>query len=163
MAMRLVVCSLKTGGPQRIPPDEYTILRFPFNAESHDPDDLHPALQPDTGQTVTSADDRAGLIWPKHTAWATLNALIYWEAGGYTEVRDRFVRNPLNLPGAPPYDSTCTEDHPKTPGGQYLAKTWNLFVHPLTPLGLLLQHDAPGPVAVTLAEFKLSYWVDVPE
>jgi hypothetical protein len=118
------VCSLITeqGVTQTIPPGvAYTLVRFPFVGESYDPHDMHPVLQPDTGQAVTYANPRSGLIWPKHDAWATLNALLYWDDGPYTEVRDRFVRDPLGLFEVP--DSTCTEDHPATPGGQYRAKT----------------------------------------
>ena len=153
MTMRLVVCSLITGGSQTIPVSgDYTAIRFPFNAESYDPDGLHNPLQPDTGQTVTVSDPRASLIWPQHTAWATLNALIYWDSGSYTEIRDRFVRDPLNLTTG--YDSTCTEDHAATIGGQYIAKNWNVWVHPLTPIGLLVRHNSSSPQTVSLAELK---------
>lgn len=160
MTMTQVVCSLITGGSQSIPPNVYTPLRFPFNAESADAFDLHPTVQPDTGETITSTNPRASLIWPKHTAWATLSGLVYWDPDDYTEVRDRFVRDPLNLTTG--YDSTCTEDHPPTPGGQYRAKNWPIFVHPNTPVALLVRHDASSAVAVSFAEFKMSYWVDLP-
>jgi hypothetical protein len=79
---------------------------------------------------------------------------MYWDAGGYSELRDRFVRDPLDLTTG--YDSTCTEDHPPTPGGQYRAKTWGMFVHPGTPIGLLVKHDASKAVNLTFAEFKLA-------
>lgn len=164
MTMMLVVCSLITeqGSKQTIPVgSDYTILRFPFTGESTDPHGLHNPLQPDNGSTVTFSNQRAGLIWPAHTAWATLNGLIYWADGDYTETRDRFVRDPLDLTTG--YDSTCTEDKGSTPGGQFTAKSWNIWVHPLTPIGLLVRHNSPEPTKVDFAEFKLSYWVDVVE
>jgi hypothetical protein len=138
------------------------MVRFPFGAaESWDPCDMHPVNQPD-GLLVTDRDARAGLIWPAHDAWARLDALLYWDTGDYTEVRSRFVRDPLGLTGPP--DSTCTEDHLATPGGQYRAKSWAIFVHPDTPIGLMVRHNSARPVRLALAEFKLSYHrcVEVP-
>jgi hypothetical protein len=79
--------------------------------------------------------------------------LVYWDAGGYTEIRSRVVRDPLGIGGG--YDSTCTEDHVATPGGQFRAKTWGLFVKPSTALGLMVRHNASSAQTVTLAEFKL--------
>ncbi|WP_326829672.1 hypothetical protein OIE13_05920 [Streptosporangium sp. NBC_01810] len=155
------VCSLITeqGVKQTIPPgDTYTLVRFPFGVESADQHDMHPEVQPDTSQTVTYSSPRSGLIWPKHSAWAQVYALMYWDPGDYTEVRDRIVRDPLGLNSAP--DSTCTEDHPATPGGQYRAKSWAIFVHPGIPLGLMVRHNASGPVKLAFAEFKLAYHRD---
>lgn len=154
-----VVCSLKVDVPQSIPAGSaYTLLRFPYgSAESYDPCDMHPVVQPD-GVISSYPDLRSGLIWPAHDAWAQLYALIYWEDGAYDEVRDRFVRDPLGLFDPP--DSTCTQDHAATPGGQYIAKSWGMFVHPGVPLGLMVRHDAPTPVKVTLAEFKIAYHLD---
>lgn len=157
--MTLVVSSLISAGTQSIQPNQYTLLRFPFDNESADAFDLHPRVQPDTGQSITVSDPRAGLIWPAHTAWATLNALAYFEEDNYTEIRTRFTRDPLNLTTGE--DSTCTQDHAPTPGGQYISKSWNIFVHPMTSIGFLVKHNASTSVAVTLAEFKLSYWVDL--
>lgn len=159
MAWKLIVCSLMTSAPQAIPPNTYTILKFPFDNESADAPSLHDPKQPDTGLTTTASNPRSGLIWPAHVGWAHLNGLIYWQGGDYTEVRDRFVRDPLELTTG--YDSTCTEDHAKTPGGQYLAKNWDMFVHPLTSVGLLVQHNGSRSVKVDFAEFKMSYWVDL--
>ena len=151
------VCSLKVDNPQTIPagPD-YTLLRFPYGGtgESFDSDGMHNAAQPD-GVTSAYPDPRSGLIWPAHDAWANLYALVQWDDGNYTEVRDRFTRDPLGLASAP--DPTCTEDHPPTPGGQYLAKSWAIFVHPGVPIGLMVRHNASAPVKVLLAEFKLAY------
>jgi hypothetical protein len=156
-----IVCSLINKDGQNIPPgDSYTLLRFPFvqDGESYDAHDMHPAVQPDTGQMVGFSSQRAGLIWPVHDAWAHLHALLYWDAGSYTEVRSRFVRDPLAIFGDP--DSTCTEDHPATPGQQFRPKNWAMFVHPMIPLGLMVRHNASGPVKLLLAEFKVSYHRD---
>ncbi|RCG29001.1 hypothetical protein DQ384_21860 [Sphaerisporangium album] len=165
---RWLICSLTTGGPQMIPPREYTLVRFPFAAESYDPDKLHPAQQPDTGRTVTSSDPRAGLIWPRHDAWAHLAAMMVWQdiadldaADRPTHVRHRFVRDPLNLVTG--YDSTATSDHRPRPagtGGTCRTKTWPIFVHPGTPLGYLVYHDAALPMRLESAEFKVSYTME---
>lgn len=152
-----LVASLKTDIPQSIPGDgQYHVVRFPFGAaESYDAHNMHQATQPD-GYVVTSwaQDDRSGLIWPAAAGWGDLYGLMYWEGADYTEVRSRFVRDPLSLAGG--YDSTCTEDDNPTPGGQYRAKSWGVFVDPGTPLALLVRHNASQPVDLTLAEFKLA-------
>lgn len=154
--MSVRVCSLICPEPQTIPADgEYHLLRFPFGGgESYDAWGMHQMQQPDDYQiTDWRTDDRSGLIWPSKHGWGTVYGLIYWEAGGYTEVRSRIVRDPLGIVGG--YDSTCTEDDAATPGGQFRAKKWGLFVKPTTPLGLMVRHNASTPRAVTLAEFKL--------
>lgn len=154
------VCSLKTETPQLIPADGgYHIVRFPYGtAESSDEHGMHQSAQPDGYQiTDWAKDDRSGLVWPTLDGWASLNAMVFWDSGNYTEIRDRFVRDPLGLAGEP--DSTCTEDHPTTPGGQYRAKHWELFAHPGTPLALLVRHNASAPVNITLAELKLSIFL----
>lgn len=158
-----VSCSLKfdTTQDQWIMPGDYQIVRFPFEPiESSDIYDLHPKVQPDTSGSITLASQRAGLIWPKHEQWATLWGLLYWADGDYTEVRDRFVRDPLNLSSG--FDSTCTEDHASTPGGQYIAKSWAAKVYPGTPWALMVRHNSPDPVKLDFAEFKMIYsvWED---
>lgn len=152
--MSVRVCSLIAPGPQTIPagPD-YHLLRFPYAGESYDAYGMHQPQQPDGGSS-TWPDERSGLIWPTLNGWGSLTALIFWEDGGYTEVRDRFVRDPLTLSTG--FDSTATEDHPRTPGGQYRGKHHEMFVHPGTPIGLMVRHNAPSPVRVTFAEFKLA-------
>lgn len=156
--MPVEVCSLVVNEPQSIPADgAYHIVKFPFGTgESYDDAGMHQMARPD-GYTISDwrRDDRSGLIWPTFDGWGELHALMYWDAGDYGETRDRFVRDPLNLPGSTGYNSTCTEDHPPTPGGQYRAKHWGIFVHPGTPLGLLVKHDASKAVNLAFAEFKL--------
>ncbi|MFI9552659.1 hypothetical protein [Nonomuraea endophytica] len=149
------VCSLLAGS-QTIPVTgaDYYVVRFPFGTESYDAHGMHDPAQPD-GAVSAYPDPRSGLIWPKHDAWATLYTLMYWEADNYTELRDRFVRDPLNLSTG--YDSTCTEDRAITPGGQYIAKTWGMFVHPETPIALMVKHNASTSVRLELAELKLAY------
>lgn len=151
------VCSLIRTGPQEIPADRaYHVLRFPFgSAESYDAHGMHQVAQPD-GYSVSAwdADDRSGLIWPAVSGWADLTANIHWEPGAYTELRDRFVRDPLGLAGAA--DSTGTDHRPPSPGMQCFTKRHSIWVHPGTPLGLLVYHSAPTPVRVTHAQFKLA-------
>jgi hypothetical protein len=164
------VVSLKVDAAQSIPADgQYHLLRFPYDAseESYDAWSMHDPLHPD-GYAVTNwaQDPRSGLIWPRWPdgvrGWGAVHGLVYWEAGDYTEVRSRVVRDPLGIAGG--YDSTCTEDHVATPGGQYRAKNWGLFVSPGTPLGLMVRHNAGSALDVTLAEFKLAiHPVEEPE
>lgn len=158
-----VSCSLKFADDQdqMIAPGDYQIVRFPFGSqESSDVFDLHPVIQPDTGEPVTLSSPRAGLIWPAHSRWARLWALMYWSDGPYTEVRSRYVRDPLGLSSG--YDSTCTEDDGKNGGGQYRAKSWEIKTYPGTPIALMVRHNANVPVKLDFAEFKMiySFWED---
>jgi len=151
------VVSLKTDTAQSIPADGgYHIVRFPYTTESYDPWGMHELAQPD-GYSVSSwsKDDRSGLIWPSVAGWGTLTSLIYWEAGDYAELRDRYVRDPLGLTETG-YDSTATEHRPPSPGIQCWHKTHEMFVSPGTPIALLAAHDASGSKRITLAEFKLA-------
>lgn len=154
--MTVHVCSLILNEPQTIANDGgYHIVRFPFGSgESYDAHGMHQMSTPGYQITDWRMDDRSGLIWPAVEGWGSLTAMVYWEAGGYSEVRDRFVRDPLNLSTG--YDSTATEDHAPTPGGQYRHKSHELFVHPETPLGFLVRHTSSSPVRITHAQFKLA-------
>ncbi|MCP3770221.1 hypothetical protein [Streptomyces sp. MAR25Y5] len=155
------VCSLKTATHQLVQPGStYRVMRFPFGAaEPADRFGMHQAVQPD-GYVVSdwATDDRSGLIWPSKAGWGHLHAMIQWEAagspGGYTELRDQFVRDPLGLT-ANPDDTTATEHRAPTPGGQYYVKNHGVFVTPGTPLALRVAHNDAAPRLVTLAEFKL--------
>ncbi|GAA0644394.1 hypothetical protein GCM10009535_22270 [Streptomyces thermocarboxydovorans] len=151
------VCSLKAHTPQRIRPGTtYQVVRFPFgSAEPYDRFGMHQAEQPD-GHVVDdwANDDRSGLIWPSKPGWGHLYAMLQWEAGGYTELRDQFVRDPLGLT-PDPEDTTATEHRRPTPGGQYYVKSHGIFVDPDTPLALRVTHNDSGPRRLTLAEFKL--------
>lgn len=149
------VVSLKVDVPQSIPSDgKYHVVKFPYPDQPYDAWGMHTALQPD-GSTVSDwkSDDRSGLIWPSVEGWGTLTSLIYWEAGAYDELRDRYVRNPLD-PEA--YDSTASEHRPPSPGGQCFHKTHEMFVHPDVPIALLVAQDAGVSRKLTLAEFKLA-------
>lgn len=148
------VVSLKVDIPQSIPTDGgYHVVRFPYTAESYDPWGMHEPEQPEAGGYVSNwkTDDRSGLIWPSVAGWGVLTSLIYWEAGNYAELRDRYVRDPLDT-----YDSTATEHRPPSPGIQCFGKKHELFVRPDVPLALLVAHDATSARKVTLAEFKLA-------
>jgi hypothetical protein len=152
MAVR--VCSLILSETQEVPPgDLYHVVRFPFGAENSDTHHMHDAEQPD-GVSTTFSHDRAGLIWPSADGWGELTALMYWGPGRYSEVRSRFVRDPLDLAGGA--DSTCTEDSAATPGAQFRAKSYAIFVHVGTPLALMVRHNGQLPVPLTHAQFKLA-------
>jgi hypothetical protein len=155
----VLVCSLKRDTPQVIPAGAgYTILRFPFGAaESYDRWRMHQTLQPD-GHTVTSwdTDERSGLIWPAVSGWGELHAMIQWEAGDYTELRDQYARDPLSLNSPPPVDTTATEHRPPSIGMQCWVKgSHGIFVHPDVPLAVRVSHNGTTARAVVLAEFKL--------
>jgi len=153
--MPVHVCSLIVNEPQTIPADgAYHIVRFPYgDAESYDAHGMHQTRQPDGG-TSAYPDERSGLIWPALDGWGSLTAMVFWASGDYTEVRDRFVRDPLDLSTG--YDSTATEDHARTPGGQYRHKHHEMFVHPRTPVAFLVRHNGSAPVRITHAQFKLA-------
>jgi hypothetical protein len=119
---------------------------------------MHAPAQPDGGQS-SYPDERSGLIWPAVSGWGWLTAMIFWEPGNASEYRCRFVRDPLDLAGG--YDSTATTDDDPTPGGQYRHYCHEMFVHPGTPIGLMVRHSASASLNVTLAEFKLAIESDV--
>jgi hypothetical protein len=140
---------------------DYYLIRFPYGAaESFDPHNMHPANQP-TGATSSYPDARSGLIWPAVSGWGWLTAMVFWEAGNASEYRARFVRDPLNLTTG--YNSTATVDDDPTPGGQYKHYEHEMFVHPSTPIGLMVKHSASSPLEVTFAELKLAIEDDVAE
>lgn len=147
------VVSLKVETPQMIPADgSYHIVRFPYAGESYDPYNMHDAIQPDGYQVVDWAtNDRSGLIWPNITGWGLLTALIQWEAGGYGELRDQFVRAPFTAP-----DTTATDHRAPSPGAQFFTKHHEIFVNPNTPLALRVGHTDSTARRLTLAEFKLA-------
>lgn len=154
--MTLHICSLKVEDPQTVPvlSSDYYLIRFPYgSAESWDPENMHPAAQP-TGTTSSYPDPRSGLIWPSVSGWGWLTAMVFWDTGSASEYRARFVRDPLNLTTG--FDSTATVDDSPTPGGQYRHYQHEIFVHPNTPIALMVRHSASSPVKVTLAEFKLA-------
>lgn len=156
--MSVYVCSLILDEPQSIPADGgYHVVRFPVDAtvESYDAHGMHEALQPD-GYTVTNwaTDDRSGLVWPACEGWGVLTANIHWESGGYTELRDRFVRDPLGLSTG--YDSTATDHRSPSPGMQCFTKQHQMFVHPGTPIALLVGHNDSSPRRIVHAQFKLA-------
>ncbi|MER5945934.1 hypothetical protein ABT127_07715 [Streptomyces sp. NPDC001904] len=167
--MALAISSLKfeaaRSGTQKITYDSdgYHLVRFPYAAaeESYDPWNMHAPSA--GGGSSTYPDARSGLIWPSHDGWGTLSALVFWAANDRaTEYRARFVRDPLNLSTG--YDSTATTDIAATGGGQYRSYTWQMFVHPGTPVGLKVaarRGDTHLAVRLALAEFKLAIETEV--
>lgn len=152
-----LVVSLKAEESQLVEPGGYRVVRFPYGgAESYDPYDMHPAVQPDGYQVVDWAtDDRSGLIWPHADGWGELKAMIQWEAGAYTELRDQFVRDPLGLTDDP-LDTTATEHRAPSPGLQCWTKVWGIFVDRKVPLALRAAHNDTVARRLVLAEYKLT-------
>ncbi|EST32185.1 hypothetical protein N566_20200 [Streptomycetaceae bacterium MP113-05] len=156
--MAVLVCSLYVHGDGRpIDPGGYRLVRFPYGGEeSYDRHGMHEGRQPD-GARSEYPDERSGLIWPAADGWGDLVANIHWEAGGYTELRDRFVRDPLGLGRHP--DSTGTDHRPPSPGMQCFTKVHSVFVHRDTPLGLKVAHNDDVPRRLIHAQFKLAIHV----
>ena len=151
--MTVLVCSLIAPEPQTVPAGGYHLLRFPYAGESYDAHGMHQPTQPDGGTSVFP-DGRSGLIWPSADGWGSLTAVIQWEAGDYTELRDQFVRDPLGL--FEPPDTTATEHRPPSPGMQCWSKHHEVFVHPGVPLGLRVSHNASSARRVVHAQLKLA-------
>lgn len=151
------ICSLIVKEPQTIPADSsYHVVRFPFGtSESYDQHGMHQMAQPD-GHPITDwrTDDRSGLIWPTVHGWGVLTGIVYWEDGDYTELRDRFERDPLNLTTGP--DSTATDHRARTPGIQAFTKQHQMFVHPGTPIAFKVAHNSHASERIYFAEFKLA-------
>lgn len=150
------VVSLKVDIPQSIPADGgYHIVRFPYSSEPYDPWGMHQQLDP-LGYEVQDwqREDQSGLIWPTCDGWGVLTANLHWESGGYSELRDRFVRDPLDL--ATGYDSTATDHRPPSPGMQCFTKQHQMFVHPGVPIAVLVAHNDSQARRLVLAEFKLA-------
>ncbi|MDJ1137933.1 hypothetical protein [Streptomyces iconiensis] len=155
--MPVHVCSLINNEPQTVPGGgAYYPLHFPFGTgESADEHVMHQMAQPDGHQIDNwRTDDRAGLIWPTVDGWGSLTANIHWEAGDYSELRDRFVRDPLGLStGA---DTTATDHRAPSYGMQCFTKHHAIFVHPGTPIALYVAHTDHVPRRVMHAQFKLA-------
>lgn len=155
--MPIPVCSLILNEQQSVAEGTYHVVRFPFGGgESYDAEGMHQVRQPD-GYEVTDwrRDDRSGLIWPSVDGWGSLTAMIFWEAGSYSELRDQFVRDPLGLTDDP-MDTTATDHRPPSPGMQCFTKHHELFVHPDVPLALRVAHQGRGTRRLAHAQFKLA-------
>jgi hypothetical protein len=152
--MAVYVCSLSGTPDQVIQPLTDTLLLFPFEQDQMDTWGMHDPCQPD-GITVTSSSQRAGLIWPSCEGWGHLTAEVQWEAGGYTELRDMFMRDPLSLTDDPRND-TGRDDRYPTGGYQWFTKHHELAVSPGTPLGVMVRHNDKTARRVLYAQFKLA-------
>lgn len=158
--MPLLVCSLymhqaETGGQLIDAADGYELVRFPYGAaENADPCGMHQPEQPD-GTVAEFPDDRSGLIWPAADGWATVEANLHWESGSYTQLRDRFVRDPLGLTAAG-YDSTGTDHRPPSPGMQCFTKSHVMYVRQGQPIALMAAQDDAEPRRLVHAQFKVA-------
>ncbi|WP_432021409.1 hypothetical protein [Streptomyces sp. 1222.5] len=156
--MAVYVCSLKRTTPQPVPADgAYHVVRFPFGAaEPSDSWNMHQATQTDGAQVAAWAtDDRAGLIWPAREGWGQLYGMVQWESGGYTELRDQFVRDPLGYTDDP-VNTTATDHRPPSPGMQCFTKGHGIWVYPGTPIALRVAHNDREARDLVCAEFKLA-------
>lgn len=152
--MTVFVCSLSASPDQVIPPNRYTLLRFPFETDQWDVWGMHQAEQPD-GVTALSGQDRSGLIWPHVHGWGSLTGHVQMEAGDYSEVRTQFIRDPLGL-GDDPKNATGVAHWPPSPGMQFLPPHHEFAVYPGVPVGLMVRHNDTVPRRVTYAQFKLA-------
>ncbi|MFF7966771.1 hypothetical protein ACFZC3_15565 [Streptomyces sp. NPDC007903] len=152
--MTVYVASLSATPDQVIPPNTDTLLLFPFEEDQLDQWSMHDPQQPD-GSTVTSSSQRAGLIWPSCEGWGHLTAEFEWEPGGYTEIRDFFMRDPLSLT-ADPMNDTARDDRVPGGGNQWFTKHHEISVHPGTPIGVMVRHNDKVPRRVLYAQFKLA-------
>lgn len=155
--MNVYYCSIGTSlveYRQSITPGGYQVVRFPYEsaAEYSDEHGMHDRRHPDAYVVQDwTADDRSGLIWPVVDGLGCLETNIHWEAGGYTELRDRFVRDPFGVA-----DSTATDHRPPSPGMQCLTKQHWLKVNRVTPLSLMVSHNDSVPRELIMAQFKLT-------
>jgi hypothetical protein len=155
--MAVQVCSLIVDAPQTFSAGRYHVVRFPYgSAESRDVHRMHQVVQPD-GHEVANwrKEDRAGLIWPAAEGWGVLTAMVQWEAGGYRELRDQYVRDPLGLT-SDPANTTATDHRAPTPGMQCYTKHHELEVHPSVPLALRVRQESSGARRLVHAQFKLA-------
>lgn len=135
--------SLNNTNKQPIPPNRYTLLRFPENQENDDDWLMHGGME----------GDESGLIHPFIDGLATVEANIHWEPGDYTKICDRFDRNPLTSA----IDPTAYDHRNPCIGMQCITKNHNFKVRKGVPLGIRVKHNAPDWTNVTFAQFKL--WI----
>lgn len=155
--MGVHVCSLIRQDAQFIPAGGYHLVRFPFGqAESSDLHEMHQVDQPG-GHVVRDwdCDDSSALIWPAVYGWGSLTAMIQWEGGGYRELRDQFVRDPMGVTSSP-MDTTATDHRAPTPGMQGFTKHHEILVYPGTPIGLRVGHNDREPRRLIHAQLKLA-------
>lgn len=125
---------------QVIPSNRYTLLTFP-------------SVNIDEAGMAVTADE--AIILPSRDGVGLLEFNVVWAAGNYTELRDVFSRDPRKVTSDP--DNRTGYDHrAPSPGVQCFTKQHSLIVHPDIPLGVFVYHNSPTPVAVTMAQFKLT-------
>lgn len=137
-------CSLINKNPQLIQPGGYTALRFA--EESTDALNWHVSND--------LANPASALITPTVTDVGLVAALVFWAPSDATQLLHRFTRDPYD---PELIDSTATNDRVPTVGQDFHVFTWPIKVRDGQPLALMVGHNASGPVAVNLCEFKV--WV----
>lgn len=136
-------CSLITKKRQIVQPGVYTALRF--DEESTDSEDWHP------NRSLASRD--SALIIPKQKALAVVAGMVHWAESDATQILHRISRDPYDED----IDSTATHDRAMTVGKQFHIFTWLMTIRVGQPLALMVNHNASGPVAIDLAEFKVGF------
>lgn len=162
--MAVYYCSLGCTPDQVIPPNVYTLVRFPYDSveEFGDIHGMHEPTHPDEySVTDWSTDDRSALVWPAVRGLGILHVTTHWESGNYNEIRDQFIRDPLNLNKGP--DTTGTQHYAPSPGMQFFTKSWQLVVEPETPIGYMVYHNATTARKLVYVNLKLSIHTDLVE
>lgn len=160
--MRVYYCSVgyipdTEAERQMIEPGGYHVVRLPYHVdEFSDAHNMHDRRHPDAYVVQDWAqDDRSGLIWPAVDGLGCVEANLHWEAGDYTELRDRFVRDPFGAP-----DSTATDHRPPSPGMQCFTKGHWIKVSRFTPLSLMVSHNDTVARGLIMAQFKLTIFAE---
>jgi hypothetical protein len=145
------VCSLKVSESQIISPNQWTIVKFPYNTESSDEYGMH---ETPAGVTNWKTDARSGLITPIAPGWGIMAGMAQFTDGeDATEFRTQFIRDPLNPDVAG--DTTATTHWATSPGGDYFATSWPIYFRPEFPMAFRVCHNASSSLALSLAEFKV--------
>lgn len=150
-------CSLIANRPQPIPPDAWTVVRFPYGPlESDDEENMHRKVVNGREHPYPS-DPASGLIRPAHTGpVGTWSAMYQFEsADGAQELRAQFCRDPFGSP-----NTTATRHHPPSIGMQCEVLVWQFRVRADTPVALRVRHDSAKSLELVFAEFKLHYRTD---
>lgn len=147
-------CSLIVDQPQTIPPNTWTVVRFPYgSAESEDAENMHRKVVDGKSHPYPS-DPWSGLIWPGHTGpvgtWYAMYQ--FGSAGNAREFRAQFCRDPFGKP-----NTTATRHYAPTPGLQCEVSGWAFRIRKNTPVAFRVRHDSDEPLELVFSELKLHY------
>lgn len=141
---------------QLVPPGEYFTPRLPYGGEFTDRHGMHDRRQPDSYVVQDwRTDERSGLLWPATDGVACVELNVHLEAGGYREIRDRFVRWVPKTGGGWTEDPTATDHRPPSDGLQCFTKQHWLLVNRRTPICIRIAHDDTVPRRLVMVQFKM--------